>query len=120
MTGAVLTLLGGATAAGSGGGGVVETWANIYGGTIGANKPVTFSGLTGTLSISATITGTGQLGVGKNHLYTFGYTGAFNVSNGDTLYWYVVSPGGACSGTITITDATHSTTMATFTYTLTG
>jgi hypothetical protein len=46
------------------------------------------------------------------------YVGAFTVSNGDTLGFAVSNPTGASneSGTVAITDATHSALLQTLNY----
>jgi hypothetical protein len=128
VTGAVLVLLDCASGGGGGGGGGGVTltpaaWTNIYNTGIGQNNAVTFSGFTGALSVTATNSGPGILGYAKNGAH-FGtpYAGAFTMNASDTLAWVVNEPSGGSSysGTVVVTDATHSVVLATFTYTIIG
>jgi hypothetical protein len=95
-----------------------NTWSNIYGVGSGQSAVQTIAGLTGGhVAITLAISGSGNLFYVKNGVQT-PYTGAFNVSNGDTLGFGVSNPttGTNESGTVTVTDATHSATLATLNY----
>jgi hypothetical protein len=114
-------------AAGSGGGASsgsttfspTPTWSDIDDQGVGNNPPVTLSGIGGPVSISASNSGSGGLGYYLNDNFK-PYTGAFTVNNGDTLSWQVQSGKHYYSGTITVTNATTSTTLSSFAYVLTA
>ena len=117
----------GTSGGGGGGGGSVTltpgTWTDIYATGIGITNALTFSGFTGLDSVTATNSGSGLLASCKNGAnYGVNYTGAFTMAPGDTLAWMVNQPadGSSCSGTITVTDATNSVVLGTFTYLITG
>jgi hypothetical protein len=124
--GGVLMLLegGGGTSGGGGGGGGGTTldplhWTNITGSFAGATNTQTISGITNPVSLSVVITGGATLRYDLNGTYA-NYTGAFNVVATDTLSWLVVSVGSAHAGTITVTNATTSTVVATISYSVSG
>ncbi|HWE98691.1 MAG TPA: hypothetical protein VG248_02740 [Caulobacteraceae bacterium] len=117
MTGSLAALVGskGSGAGYTGSPGAV-TWANISGFNSGSNGVQTMSGITGSMSVTITNSGLGTVyytlaGVTKP------YAGAFAWANGQTLSWTIVNGGTSTeAGTITVTNATASTTLATFTY----
>ena len=115
MSGAVLCLAGAGAAAGGGSGtpGAV-LWSNIYAASGGSTNLETLSGITGSLSITATNSG------GSTLYYTLNgvnkaYAGAFAWPNGQALGWYVIGPG---SGTVAVSYS--GTALASFTYTITN
>jgi hypothetical protein len=103
-------------AAGSGGALGPMSWTNIFGDVAGVTNTQTVSGITGTISVDATVSSYGALHIDKNGTIC-AFTGPFPVSNGDTLLWEITNATTAnVTGTITVKDATHSTTIDTFTY----
>jgi hypothetical protein len=94
-------------------------WTNITGSFAGATNTQTISGISAPVSISVAITGGAALRYALNGAYA-NYTGAFNVVATDTLSWLVVSGGGARAGTITVTNATSATVVATINYSVSG
>jgi len=117
MTGAVLMLAG----AGAGAVGGITTpaavsWYDIYATIVGVTNVQTITAITVPISITASRTGTGLFSYVKNGT-VYPYTGAFGVSPGDALAWQM--SGSSVSGVVTVTNATTSTTLATFNYTLT-
>ncbi len=117
MTGAVMgSVLGVTTATGGGSGGTGGSWAwaNIYGLGSPANAPITVSGVGAglTLPLTASLTGGAQLYYILNGA-TAAYAGAFNVADGNTLAWGVISST-TTAGTITVSSGGSS--LASFTY----
>lgn len=108
---------------GSAGGGFDVTpnavnWADISGATPQSNANQTISGIDATISISLGKTGSGILTYDLNGAGFTAYSGAFNVTNGQTLRFQL--SGAGTSGTVTVTnDSDGSTTLDTFTYSLT-
>jgi hypothetical protein len=119
MTGVIAAL----AASGGAGGGYTGTpgtvsWAHIFGLDSGANAPQTMSGITGAMKITASLTGAGILGYDLNGVSAY-YAGAFLWPEGQTLSWSIDNGGSTTvSGTVTVTNATAGTTLATFTYTV--
>ncbi len=104
MTGAILAAAAAPTAAsGSGSGITAMAWANISARGIGANAAQTFAGFTGSINISATVTGGALLAYYKNGVNHGLYTGPFAVNPGDTVAWMVQIPGSSgVSGTVSV------------------
>ena len=122
MTGAVMTLAG-ASGGGASGGGALGTlaWADIYGNVVQFNVQQTITGITSPHSLTASITGTGALSYISGFFIT-AYTGAFNVSAGQTLGWGITNTvaGTTKSGTVTVRDASNGNALvATFNYSVT-
>ncbi len=110
MSGAVLALAGvGAPGGGSGTPGTI-IWSNISSLAGGATNSQTLSGITGSLTISAAITGDSTLGYTLNGVNQL-YSGAFAWPNGQALSWYLIGPG---TGTVTVSDAAGE--LAAFSY----
>lgn len=119
MAGAVTALIGRIAAAS---GGVVPSptpnWTNIYDTDVGSTNLQTISGISSSISISVTATGSGIV------YYTFGagefpYTGAFPVSVGQPLGFIVFATigGGTVAGALTVkNDSNGSVTLDTITY----
>jgi hypothetical protein len=108
-------LVAGGAASGSSGTAGAVSWANIFGLESGANAPQTLSGITGSITVSAAITGEGILGYILAGVWS-AYTGAFVWPEGEALSWSVQTDGSTVSGSITVTNATDMTTLDTFTY----
>ena len=119
MTGAVMTLAGAGAGASSGttlpG---AMAWANAYGVLYAPTNTLTFTLITVPISITAALSSGGVLYYTKNGAAPVAYTGAFNVSVGDTLSWAI--SGNGVAGTATITNATRASVMSTFNYTVTA
>ncbi|MGH7022114.1 MAG: hypothetical protein ACREEB_00835 [Caulobacteraceae bacterium] len=123
MSGALDLMLGGKGGGGGGGGspGALD-WNDILGpasGGIGVNNYQTISGITGAMTIAATITGLGKIFYNLNGVlnwYNGGLgTGPFNVMNADVLSWGAEASGGVwTSGTVTVLNG--ATTLDSFTY----
>jgi hypothetical protein len=113
---AVLAALGG-VAGGYSGTPATVTWGDINAFDGGSNAMQTLSGITGSMLVSATITGGGSLFYTLNGTTAF-YSGAFLWPEGQTLSWGVNSAGGTVSGTVTVTNAIAGATLSTFTYTI--
>ncbi len=112
MSGAVLALAGaGATGGGSGTPGTIS-WSNVSSVAGGATNSQTLTGVTGSLTISATNSGDSTLGYTLNGT-SQPYTGAFAWPNGQTLAWYLIAPG---AGTVTVSDA--GGVLASFSYSI--
>lgn len=95
-------------------------WRNVFGQSLASTQILTMAGFTATITITAAITGGAGLAYVKNGVAR-AYTGAFTVVAGDTLGWQVSNYGMTQqSGTVTVTNATVSTTMDTFNYVLVG
>ena len=93
-------------------------WSNIFGVGSGQSSIGVIAGLTGGhVAISLAQTGPGNLSTIKNGT-SIPYSGPFNVSNGDALGFAISNPttGTNESGTVAITDATHSALLATLNY----
>ncbi len=94
------------------------TWSNIFGVGTGQSSIGTIAGLTGGhVAISLLQAGSGTLSTILNGV-SIPYVGPFNVSNGDTLGFGISNPtaGSNDSGTVAITDATHSALLQTLNY----
>ena len=119
MTGVLAALVG--AGSGSAGGAVPHAmaWNNIFAGTQGSTQILTVAGIGGGVApITASLSGSGTLFYTLNGA-AVAYTGAFNVSDGDTLGWSILNVGTSTySGTATIKSG--STTISTFTYTVRG
>ncbi len=76
------------------------------------------AGYTGSISVSGALSGGGQLEYVLNGS-AFAYSGPITVPVGATLGWGVVLESRLTkSGTLTVTDNTHSTTLAAIPYTV--
>ncbi len=118
MSGIIDVLAAAGQALGSGGTPTTPDWTGIYGFDVAYTNNATMAGYTGSISISASRTGSGTLYYVLNGS-SFLYTGAITVPVGATLGWGISIPGSVtCSGTITVTDNTNSTTLATIAYTV--
>jgi hypothetical protein len=98
-------------------------WADISGtsgpGSVNANQ--TINGIDTTITISASNSGPGTLLYDLNGAGFVAYTAPFGVTNGQTLRWQITSDLGEVNGTITVTnDSDSSTTLDTFTYSVTA
>lgn len=94
------------------------TWSNIFGVGSGQSSIGVIAGLTGGhVAISLSQTGSGNLSIIRNGV-AIAYAGPFNVSNGDTLGFAVSNPttGTNESGTVAVTDASHSVVLQTLNY----
>jgi hypothetical protein len=115
VSGAVLSLAGaGAAGGGSGTAGAIS-WTNIYSQSGGATNEQTLSGITGSLTITAT-----NSGDDSTLYYTLNgvsslYTGAFQWPNGQALSWYLIAPG---VGTVTVSGP--SGVLDSFSYSITN
>jgi hypothetical protein len=119
MTGAVAAAAGADNEGTSGAPGAM-TWSNIFGVRSGTNNAQTISGVTGTILLAAANSGPASLYYGLNGTLAL-YTAPFAVSNGNTLYWTVISDGATDTGTIAITNASAGgAAVASFNYVLTG
>jgi hypothetical protein len=92
------------------------SWANINAISGGSTNTQTLSGVTGSMSVSAAITGGGLLIVNLGGASPFYYAGQFEWAEGQTLSWTITSPGGTVSGTVTVENATAGTVLDSFTY----
>ena len=121
MTGAVFAFAGAAQSAGGGAGNHPNAmaWTNPYGSTIASTQVLTVSGVGGgTAPITATSTGGAVLSYLKNGVSTV-YTGAFTVSDGDTLGWSLLNlTTGTESGTVAVSSGAFA--VSTFTYVVRG
>jgi hypothetical protein len=104
--------------AGSPGGGTgtpgTIDWGNIYAQSGGATNEQTLSGITGSLTISATNSGDSTLYYTLNGVSSL-YTGAFPWPNGQALSWYVIGPG---VGTVSVSGPSGA--LASFSYNITN
>ena len=117
MPGVVLLREIGGAAPPSSGGPSGAAWSDIYGVNYGQGNIVTMAGLTGPLTLSLSHTGMGIINFVLNGaVYAYGHFGPFTVNNGDTVGFGVAAPVVAASGTLTITDATHSVVLQTINY----
>lgn len=97
-------------------------WANVSGASPQANANQTISGITSSISISLSLSGTSGEAIFLDYRINSGsyvtYSTPFSVSNGDTLNFRVSTiSGGAGAGTVTVTnDSSGSATLDTFTY----
>ena len=94
------------------------TWSGIFGVGSGQSRIAAIAGLSGGhVAISLVQSGSGNLSFILNGAST-PYVGPFNVSNGDTLGFGISNPtaGTNESGTVAITDATHSSLLQTLNY----
>jgi hypothetical protein len=120
MAGIMDLLIGCAGQGGGGGyGGTLGAmnWSNIFDTGAGLTNAQTITGITGSVSIGATLTGTGSLFTTLGHT-PFPGTKSFN--NGDVVTWEVQNfTTATASGTVTVTNQTAGgTTIDTFTYTV--
>ncbi len=118
MSGALLATIGTSTAASGGSiAPAAMAWSNCFGQIVASTNVLTVSVAGGAkATITASLTGTGELVAILNGKWT-PYTGAFNVSNGDTLGWSIlIGSSGATSGTVTVKSAGGTFTVGTFTY----
>jgi len=93
-------------------------WANISGSGSGSNANQTITGITAPITISLSNSGGGFPSYDLNGAGFSVYSGPFVVTNGQTLRFSV--GGSPASGTITVVnDTDSSTTLDTFTYSLT-
>ncbi|MBV8683780.1 MAG: hypothetical protein JO111_12975 [Caulobacteraceae bacterium] len=118
MTGAVLALTGGVagTTGGYSGSPGAVSWGNINAFDGGTNNNQTLTGVTGSMLVSASITGAGGLFYVLNGGAGQFYTGPFLWPEGQTLCWGVNTSGGNVAGTVTVENDTAGTTLASFTY----
>jgi hypothetical protein len=117
MAGVLNTLLEGGGGSGGGTLGPLD-WTNIFNDFVGFTNSQTVVA-SGTITISSSATGSGILAPIRNGVFLPTATN-FNVSNGDVLIWRVQNPGTTpVTGTVTVTDATNSVTVDTFTYSVT-
>lgn len=83
-------------------------WGSIYGFGFPSSVVQTIAGITSTISVSASRTGSAVMSYylnGSLHLYS----GAFNVVASDTLAWAVEAPGSTrVTGTITVVNVSDS------------
>jgi hypothetical protein len=112
MTGAVMAAAASLAVTGYSGTPGAIGWGDINAVSGGSTNTVTLSGVTGSMSVSATMTG------GATLYYTLNgvnapYAGPFAWPEGQSLIWYVI---GAGAGTITVTNASAGTTLSSFTY----
>ncbi len=119
VTGAVVATVGG----GGGGGGAgtpdALAWTNPYGFTLASTQALTIAGIgSGTAPISATNSGGAGLSYILNGTST-SYTGAFTVSDGDTLGWSVLNLTSSTeTGTVVVSSGTF--TVGAFVYVVRG
>jgi len=121
MTGAVFAFAGSPQSAGGGWGDHPSAmpWTNIYSSSQGATQILTVAGVGGGYApIVATNSGSAALFYTHNGVST-AYAGPFNVSDGDTLGWWLLNlTTGAESGTIVVSSGAF--TVSTFTYVIRG
>ncbi len=110
MSGAVLALASAGTSGGGSGTPGAISWSNISSLGGGSTNSQTLSGITGSLTISASFTGDSTLGYTLNGASQL-YSGAFAWPNGQALSWYLIGPG---TGTVTVSDAAGE--LAAFSY----
>jgi len=95
-------------------------WANITGSTSGSNANQTIDGISSSISVGASLTGSGILSYSLNGAGFTAYSTPVSVSNGQTLRW-TVDAVFATNGTVTVTNQSDGAiTLDTFTYDLTG
>jgi hypothetical protein len=119
VTGAVLATVGGS---GGGGGGAPPdalAWTNPYGSTLASTQALTIAGIgPGTAPITATNSGGAALSSIQNGVSTL-YTGAFTVSDGDTLGWSLLNLTSSTeTGTVVVSSGAF--TVGTFIYVVLG
>ncbi len=120
MTGAILaTISAGGAGAGTGGAPDAMAWSNPYGFTLVATQALTVAGIgAGAASIAATNSGGATLSYIHNGVSTL-YTGAFAVSDGDTLAWSLLNlSSSTLTGTVAVSSG--SSPVGTFTYVVRG
>ncbi len=126
MSGASLMLnaLGGASGGGGGGGGFGNhpnalAWSNVFGATSASTQVLTIVGVGGgTAPITVTNSGSATLFYTQNGV-SMAYTGSFNVSDADTLGWWLLNLTiGTKSGTITVSSGAFI--VGTYNYVITG
>jgi hypothetical protein len=96
-------------------------WADISGTDFAANANQTISGISGSITISLSISGADDFETISYRINSgsyVGYTVPFSVSNGQTLNFAVaVLPSTTAGGTVTVrNDSSGSATLDTFTY----
>lgn len=92
------------------------TWANINAISGGSTNAETLSGVTGSMSVSASITGAGLLIVNLGGASPFYYAGPFVWAEGQSLSWTVTSPGATASGAVTVENTSAGQSLGSFTY----
>lgn len=94
-------------------------WADISGSGFAANANQTISGIGTSISIGASLSGSGILSYSLNGGSFTAYSTPISVSNSNTLRWQVDSIS-AVSGTVTVTNqSAGGATLDTFTYNIT-
>ena len=124
MTGIVAALAGSTQGAGGGGGGAGNhpnalAWTNPFNPTIASTQILTIAGVGGGIApITAVKTGAAGLKYTLNGVFA-SYSGAFNVSDGDTLGWSLLNLTTSTeSGTVVVSSGAF--TISTFTYVVGG
>ena len=117
MTGMVLALATEGTAPGSGSTAPGATsWASIYGTDVAYDSPVTITGITVPISITASKSSTNGTILYQLNGNPYTYTGAFTVHPGDYLAWGISCAHIGTVGTLTVTNATTSTVLEAISY----
>ena len=119
MTGAVMALVGegGGSSTGYSGTPATPSWSGIYGTDNASSNTATLTGFTGHMPVSAAVS-SGPVGIAYTlNGTTYAYSGAFNVSPGDTLSW-TLSVRATKSGTLTVSYGSTPTTLATIPYSI--
>lgn len=128
MSGALIAMAALGANAGGGSGGSDATpaaiaFTNANGDIVAFTNQQTISAIDTTISLKVTFTGGGRISYVKSGgaITTIASGAAFNVINGDTLYFAVSNNfgSGTVTGTVTITNLSDSSTViATFNYTV--
>ena len=93
-------------------------WNDIYGEDSGATQTLAVTGISHPIQVAATSTGSGLLSYLLNGVFA-PYAGAFTVAPNDMLAWAISITGSADrSGIVTVTNASASTTISSFNYTV--
>jgi hypothetical protein len=118
VSGALAALTGASIAgAGSSGSPGTVSWGPMYGTDTVASNTQALTGFTGVISISAALSGGGTLYVTQNGALS-PYTGAFPVRPNDAISWTIAVGKFSRTGTLTVTNATASTTLQTIAYSI--
>ena len=121
MTGALLVMASGGQGIGAGAGGAPGplAWSNPYGSTMASTQALTIAGVGGGAApVTASNTGGAMLSYVRNGVST-PYTGAFTVSDGDSLAWTLLNlTTSTRSGTVAVTSG--AVTVGTFSYVVRG